>query len=99
MLFRMFDATEAVVFAKGIASEIQQCFPNTPTPATTKSLEKGKKRLDIIIARTKAFSEQHQLNVYKKAKFLNTIKWELKESAHESLFINEVVRLLANVMK
>jgi len=98
MPFKMFDATEAVAFAKEISAEIQQSFPNTPHPATPKSLKKGRKKLDAIIARTQAFAKQHRPNIYKKAKFLNTIKWALKESEHENTFIEEIVRLLANVM-
>lgn len=98
MLFQIFDATEAVAFAKKISSEIQQHFPNTQKPATAKSLGKSRNKLDAIIFQTQAFSQQHRLNIYKKAKFLNTIKWTLKESGHEHAFIDEIVRLLANVM-
>ena len=98
MPFKLFDTTEVVAFAKEIASEIQRACPNTPEPATVKSIEKSRKKLDTLIARTNTFSKQHQMNNYKKAKFLNVIKWELKESGHDQLFINEIVRLLALVI-
>ena len=98
MILKIFDATEAVDFATKIASQIQESFPNTPHPATPKSLEKGGKRLDLIVKQTRDFSHQHRLNIYTKAKFLNTVKWTLKESGHEELFVNEVIRLLANIL-
>jgi len=99
MLFKIFDATEAVDFATKIALQIQENFPNAPHPATPKSLEKGGKKLDVIVKQTREFSLQHRLNIYTKAKFLNTVKWTLKESGHEELFVNEVVRLLANILR
>ena len=98
MAFGFFDSVACVTFAKEIAQDIQTAFPNTPEPATVKSIEKGRKKLDTIITRTKSFSDQNKLNIYKKAKFLNTIKWELKESGHDLLFVNEMVRLLAMVL-
>ena len=98
MAFGFFDSAATVAFAKEIALDVQTHFPNTPEPATVKTIEKGRKKLDAIIARTKSFADQNKPNIYKKAKFLNTIKWELKESGHDPLFINEMVRLLAVVM-
>ena len=98
MAFGFFDSAANVAFAKEIAQDIQTSFPNTPEPATVKSIEKDRKKLDAIIARTKSFSDHNKPNIYKKAKFLNTIKWQLKESGHDPLFINEMVRLLAMVM-
>lgn len=98
VIFKIFDATEAVDFATKIASQIQESFPNAPHPATPKSLKKGGKKLDVIVQQTREFSLQHRLNIYTKAKFLNTVKWTLKDSGHEELFVNEVVRLLANIL-
>lgn len=34
-------------------------------------------------------------NVYKKAKFLNTVKWKLRDAGHEEKLIDEMVSLLA----
>lgn len=98
MLFAMFDAAEAIAFAKEITSDLCRFFPNAAHSSKAKALEKERKRLDGIIAKSHVFAKQHRLNIYKKAKFLNTVKWELKEAGYEEVFIEEIVRLLANVM-
>lgn len=96
MVLRIFDATETIAFAKRIAKEIQESFPNTPVPATPKTLRKGHRRLDQIVGEVQGFFRETKPNLYKKAKFLNTVKWELKEAGREVQFIEEIIRLLAN---
>ncbi len=98
MPIKMLDAKEAVTFAKEISLDINRLFPTTPYPANAKTIRKNQKNLDTIVMRTKVFAQQKQLNIYKKAKFLNTIKWELKEAHQERLFIEEMIRLLATVI-
>ena len=99
MIFSFFDTRETIAFAKEIADELRQNFPNAPTQATPKSLRKGHRKLDGIVAKTQAFALEKRPNIYKKAKFLNTIKWELKKSNHNTQFVDEIVRLLANTMQ
>jgi hypothetical protein len=41
----------------------------------------------------RAFGLQTPLNIYKKAKFLNVIKWQLRGSGYDEPFINEVIVL------
>jgi hypothetical protein len=50
------------------------------------------------VLRTRTFAQQHNLNVYKKAKLLNTIKWELRDSGHEETLINEIPALLTPLL-
>ena len=95
------DASEAIAFAKGIARDVVLLFPVNPQkgkPASTKADLKRRKKLDALIGRTHAFARTHKLNVYKKAKFLNTLKWELREAGHEDAFIDEIVTLLASTL-
>lgn len=93
MLFKFFDATDAISFAREISERIHKDFPLTDK---AKSLEKGRKTLDLIAEQTRSFCRHNQLNVYKKAKLLNTVKWQLRELGHDDLFVEEILRLLAN---
>ena len=98
MLLKMFDTTEVIVFAKEVVIDIDKLFPARPKPPTPKTLEKDRKKLDTLIFRVRVFAKNHKLNIYKKAKFLNTIKWKLKDAHHEEAFINDMVALLATVL-
>lgn len=97
MIRNWLDATEAVAFAKDIARDVDQLFPREPQKGrTSKKLDlKNRKRLAQIVGRTRAFAREHPLNVYKKGKLLNTLKWALRESGHDQVLIDEIVALLA----
>ena len=98
MIREWFNAKEAVAFARGIARDINRLFPPTPQKKKPASAKKDRKKLDGIVLRTRTFAQQHKLNVYKKAKFLNTIKWEMRDAGHEKALIDEVVGLLAPLL-
>ncbi len=97
MIREWLDATEAVAFAKGIAHDVDMLFPLNPLkkrPTSTKTDRKNLKKLDDLVRRTRAFAQAHKLNVYKKAKLLNTLKWELREAGYDKALIDEIVALL-----
>ncbi len=90
-----FDASEAQSFAREIARDINTLFPADRAGRKPISARKNAKKLDGLIRRTRTFAQQHKLNVYKRAKLLNTVKWQLREAGHEDALIDEVVALLA----
>lgn len=92
------DAREAIDFGRDLARDIDQLFPVTPEQRKTISSIKGQKRLDSVLRRTRAFAQHHKLNIYKKAKLLNTLKWELRDSGHDDALIDEVVALLTPLL-
>jgi len=98
MIRAWFDANEAVTFAQGIARDIGILLPPAGRKDGTNSAKKDNKKFDAIIVRTRAFAQQHKLNIYKKAKLLNTVKWELRDAGHEDAFIDEIVALLAPLL-
>lgn len=98
MLFDMFNARETTVFAQQLAADIDRLFPSRPKPPTPKTLQKDRQKLDNLVMRTQAFAQGHKLNIYKKAKFLNTIKWTLTDNGHEKPFVDDMVALLARVL-
>ena len=57
-----------------------------------------KRKFDSLVARTREFSLKHKLNIYKKAKLLNTIKWEMKDAGHEEVVINEFISFITPLL-
>lgn len=98
MIRDWFDAKEAVGFARGLAKDIDRLFPIAHEQRNPASAKKDRKKLDGLVLRTRTFAQQHKLNVYKKAKLLNTIKWELRDAGHEQALINEIVALLTPLL-
>lgn len=98
MIREWFDAREAVAFARGIARDIDRLFPPAPQKKKPTSAKKDQKKLDSLVLRTRTFAQQHKLNVYKKAKLLNTIKWELRDAGHEEALVDEIVALLTPLL-
>ena len=80
--------------AHEIAGELQQLplgdWGNIKQGATRKELQK----LDGLIARVTGFARERNLNVYKKAQFLNTVKWQLKDAGLKEELIDEFIALL-----
>ena len=74
MILDWFNAGEAVAFAREIARDIDRLFPPTPQKRKPSPVKKDQKKFGNLVVRTRTFTQQHKLNVYKKAKLLNTIK-------------------------
>jgi hypothetical protein len=98
MIREWFDAREAVAFAQEIARDIDRLFPLAAQKKKPSSVKKDQKKLDGLVLRTRTFAQQHKLNVYKKAKLLNTIKWELRDAGHEESLIDEILVLLTPLL-
>ena len=98
MIREWFDTREAVAFAREIARDIDRLFPPAALKRKPTSEKKDQKRFDGLVIRTRTFAQQHKLNIYKKAKLLNTIKWELRDAGHEETLINEILALLAPLL-
>lgn len=99
MIFNWFDAKEAVDFALEISVDIDRLFPvATPTQKTPSSNKKDQKKLDSLVLRTRTFAQMHRLNVYKKAKLLNTVKWKMRDKGHDEVLINQIIGLLAPLL-
>lgn len=103
MIFDWFDASQAVAFAKDVARDIDKLYQRDAfTEKKThngKAARKGGQRLESLVLRVQVFSRQNKLNVYKKAKLLNTVKWELREAGHDQALVDDAVNLLARLLK
>jgi hypothetical protein len=98
MKLEWFNAGEAVLFAQAIVREINRLFPPADRKGKAIPKKEYQRRFDSLIARIRTFSLEHELNIYKKAKLLNTIKWELKDAGHEEAFISEFISFIAPLL-
>lgn len=98
MVLDWFNAGEAVLFAQEIVRAINRLFPPADQKGKPIPTKEYKKKFESLIARIRTFSLKHKLNIYKKAKLLNTIKWEMKDAGHEEVTINEFISFITPLL-
>jgi hypothetical protein len=89
MVLDWFNAGEAVTFAQEIVRTNIRLFPLADQRGKAIPAKEYKNKFDSLIAHIQTFSSKHKLNTYKKAKLLNTIKWEMKGAGHEEVIIKD----------
>jgi hypothetical protein len=98
MILDWFSAGEAVLFAHEIVREVNRLFPPAEQKGKAIPAKTYQRKFDSLIVRVRTFSSRHKLNIYKKAKLLNTIKWEMKDAGHEEVVINEFISFLTPLL-
>lgn len=98
MILDWFNADDAVLFAQEMVRDINRLFPPKDQKGKAIPAKEYKKKFDSFLVRTRAFSQKNKLNIYKKAKLLNTIKWEMRDAGHEDIVINELISLVAPLL-
>jgi hypothetical protein len=98
MILDWFDAGEAVLFAHEIIREVNRLFPPSEQKGKAIPVKTYQRKFDSLIVRVRTFSSKRKLNIYKKAKLLNTIKWEMREAGHEEAIIDEFISFLAPLL-
>ncbi|MEO6975807.1 MAG: hypothetical protein ABI144_08025 [Gallionella sp.] len=98
MILEWFNAGEAVSFAQEIVREINRLFPPEERKGKAIPKKEYQRKFNSLIARIRTFSLKHKLNIYKKAKLLNTIKWEMKDGGHEDATISEFISFIAPLL-
>jgi hypothetical protein len=98
MILDWLDAGEAVLFGKEIVKDINRLFPPTEQKGKAIPAKVYQQKFDTLVFRIQAFSKKNKLNIFKKAKFLNSIKWEMKDAGHEEVIINEFISFIAPLL-
>lgn len=86
------------MFAHDIVREVNRLFPPSEQKGKAIPVKTYQKKFESLIVRVRTFSSQHKLNLYKKAKFLNTIKWDMREAGHEEVIVSEFISFLAPLL-
>lgn len=94
-ILRWFDSREAVQFAKRIAQEIHNISPPESVSGQGASpSNKDIKKMEKIFLRIYTFSREQKLTLYTKAKFLNVLRWELKEYQYPPSYIDHMLGII-----
>lgn len=92
-MFGWFDTRDAVGFAKSIVRDISTVFPpGQPPRPTQKERDRVAKGLEDAFQRAANFGREKKLNLFKKAKYLNTLRWGLAELNYPADFVEDVVK-------
>jgi hypothetical protein len=88
MLFAWFNTREVDEFADSVVAELLQRFPPSGVDLSTKkAVERLMKNVDRLMLRVSDFASGHELNLYKKARFGNRIRWGLREAQYPARFV------------
>ncbi len=88
MIFSWLDTKEVDEFADSVVAELLQRFPPSGLDLSTKkTIERVLKNVDKLMLRVGDFARGRKLNLYKKARFGNRIKWALKEAQYPAQFV------------
>lgn len=98
-----FNVREVDEFADSIIADLVQRMPpaklQVKVDATgKKDAQKLRKAHDAIFKRIEVFAGTHALNVYKKARLGNRIKWALADAGYPSGFVDTLTVEVMNVV-
>ncbi len=78
-------------FANTLAHDFAKRFPpDLENVLDKKQQKKLVSAINVLYARAGTFSREHSMGVYKKAKFGNTLKWELKALGYSAALIDKI---------
>ena len=94
MLLDWFDTKDLVIFGERFADDLTALVPAATSHSVSIGSQKIKRRLNSLLHKTDVYLAGNSFNFYKKAKFLNIVKWRLRDAGHGEDFIDEVVSYL-----
>lgn len=97
MFGKWFDTKEVDEVADAIVADLVKRLPPSPGPHTRKTADRLRKTHDVIFARLEQFALSHKLNIYKKARLANRVRWALREAGYAPEFTDALSYELATV--
>lgn len=94
-LRQWFDVKEVDAFADSLVTELRERYPasGVELPAR-KAIERLRKSFGRMFARIDEFARMSRLNLYKKARLGNRVKWSLREAGYPDEFVDAFTREL-----
>jgi hypothetical protein len=95
MRINWLNTKEVDAFADSVVAELRERFPPSGIDLSKKkAIERVVKNVDKLLARVSDFARSGKLNLYKKARFGNRIKWALKEAQYPEPFVEAMTHEL-----
>ena len=83
--------------ADAIVADLVKRLPPAPGPHTRKTVDRLKRTQDVVFARLEQFARSQKLNIYKKARLANRVRWGLREAGYAPEFTDALSYELATV--
>ena len=92
-----FDTKEVDEVADAIVSDLVARMPPGQGPHTRKTADRLRQTHDVIFARLGQFASTRKLNIYKKARLGNRVRWALREAGYAPEFTDALSYELVTV--
>ena len=99
-MLKMLDVKAVDAFADSIMAEVKRRVPSETIPMDLdkKSARKLSRMTDVVSDQVRAFARSNRLNIYKRARLGNRVKWGLRELGYPAAFADafsyELVKLV-----
>ena len=87
-----FNTKEVDACVDSLVAELVDRVPVIGVASGKKALEKATRDFSLTFRRVDDFARGHKLNVYKKAHFVNRVRWSLREAGYPADFIETMVQ-------
>jgi len=92
-----FNTKDVDTVADEIVADLVKRLPPMPGPHTRKTADRLRKTHDVIFARLEQFARSRKLNIYKKARLGNRVRWALREAGYAPEFTDSLSYELVTV--
>ncbi len=98
-MLKWLDSTEVDKFADWLTAELLKRYPPEGLDTDVKkATQRLRKVHDSIFLRVESFAKDHQLNIYKRARLGNRIKWALREAGYPEGFLDSFTHEVVSVV-
>ena len=99
-MLKWFDSSGVDQFADWLTAELIKRYPPTGLDSDAKkAAQRFQKVHDSLFQRVEGFAREHALNVYKRARLGNRVKWAMRDAGYPREFLesftHEVVTLVS----
>ena len=99
MIFDCFESKDIDGFADALVADLRQRFPPVGKElATRKDAERLRKIHQALFARIASFARGSRLNLYRKARLGNRVKWALLDAGYPEHFVQAFVHELITTL-
>lgn len=98
-LFRWFRSSDVDEFAESIVGELKRRFPPSGIDMEAKKArDRIQRTYQFIFARIEAFARSADLNLYRKARLGNRVRWALVEAGYPKPFVDAFTHEVVTVV-
>lgn len=99
MLLKWVETKDVDEFAASVVAELARRFPSSGVdPNARKATERIYKTHRAVFDRVEAFARSADLNLYRKARLGNRVKWALAEAGYTKFFVEAFTHELLTVV-